>query len=84
MMKRILALILAAILPAVPCLANGETSEEIETIVTIITAPEQTHAERPPCFPDPTEQYIPLPEGENLAQGKPVVSGASPFVSHEA
>ena len=76
MMKRILALILAAILPAVPCLANGETSEEIETIVTIITAPEQTHAERPPCFPDPTEQYIPLPEGKNLAQGKPVQSGA--------
>ena len=75
-MKRILALILAAALLAVPCLANCETSEEIRTIVTIVTAPEQTQAERPPCFPDPAEQYIPLPEGENLAQGKPVHSGA--------
>ena len=74
-MKRFFCLILALLLAA-PCLAFCEKAEEIETIVTIVTAPDQTKAERPPCFPDPAEDYIPLPEGENLAQGKPVISGA--------
>ena len=74
-MKRFFCLILALLLAA-PCLAFCEKAEEIETIVTIVTAPDQTKAERPPCFPDPADDYIPLPEGENLAQGKPVISGA--------
>ena len=74
-MKRFFCLILALLL-AVPCLAFCEKAEEIETIVTIVTAPDQTKPERPPCFPDPADDYIPLPEGENLAQGKPVLSGA--------
>ena len=43
--------------------------------VTIVAAPDQTKAQRPPCFPDPEANYIPLPEGENLAAGKSVVSG---------
>ena len=47
-----------------------------ETVVTIVPRPEQTKAERPPCFPDPADNYIPLPDTENLAQGKPVQSGA--------
>lgn len=74
-MKRFFCLILALLL-AVPCMALCENAEEIETIVTIVTAPPQTKPERPPCFPDPADDYIPLPETENLAQGKPVVSGA--------
>ena len=74
-MKRFFCLILALLLAA-PCLAFGEETDAIETIVTIVTAPEQTKAERPPCFPDPADDYIPLPETENLAQGKPVASGA--------
>lgn len=74
-MKRFFCLILALLL-AVPCLAFCEKAEEIETIVTIVTAPDQTKPERPPCFPDPADDYIPLPEGENLALGKPVSSGA--------
>ena len=74
-MKRLFCLILALLLAA-PCLAFCEETDEIETIVTIVTAPEQTKAERPPCFPDPADDYIPLPETENLAQGKPVLSGA--------
>ena len=41
-------------------------------VVTIVTAPEQTKAERPPCFPDPADHFIMLPETENIAQGKPV------------
>ena len=53
----------------------AETSEKIETIVTIVAAPDQTKAERPPCFPDPSDNYIPLPDTENLALGKPVSSG---------
>ena len=74
-MKRALCVMLACLLAFLPCAALGE-EEEIETIVTIVTAPDQTAAERPPCFPDPKDDYIPLPEGENLAQGKPVISGA--------
>ena len=47
-----------------------------ETTVTVVAAPEQTKAERPSCFPDPTANYIPLPDKENLAQGKPISAGA--------
>ena len=75
-MKRLLSVVLAALLIAVPCLTFAEDTEEIETIVTIVSAPDQTQAERPPCFPDPADDFIPLPETENLAQGKPVMSGA--------
>ena len=74
-MKRIICLICAAVL-LLPCLALGEEAEEIETIVTIVSAPEQTKAERPPCFPDPADDYIPLPETENFALNKPVKAGA--------
>ena len=76
-MNRILCMILiAAFLLALPCAVLSESGGDIETIVTIISAPQQTRAERPPCFPDPADNYIPLPETENLAQGKPAHSGA--------
>ncbi len=48
---------------------------EGETVLTLVEAPEQAQAQRPPCFPDPADDYIPLPEGENVALGRPVVSG---------
>ena len=76
-MKRFISLIVsAALLTGAFCGAAGEKSEEIETIVTIVSAPEQERAERPPCFPDPTDDYTPLPDTENYALGKPVISGA--------
>ena len=34
--------------------------------LTIVRAPEQTAAQRPGCFPDPTANDIPLPETANL------------------
>ena len=43
--------------------------------LTVVAAPEQTKAQRPPCFPDPEANYIPMPETENLALGRPVLSG---------
>lgn len=43
--------------------------------LTVVSAPEQTKAQRPDCFPDPEANYIPLPETENLAQGKTISSG---------
>ena len=43
--------------------------------VTVVEAPEQTKAQRPACFPDPEANYIPMPETENLAVGKPISSG---------
>ena len=72
-MKRMLLMLLTVSLLAA---AGAACCEEIETNVTIVPAPDQTRAERPPCFPDPTADFIPLPETENLAQGKPVASGA--------
>ena len=74
-MKRIISIILAALVLAVPSFSFGEKAEENETIVTVVAAPEQTEAQRPPCFPDPSDNYIPLPDTENLALGKPVLSG---------
>ena len=77
-MKRMLCLLCAAALLLASCAALAEepAEEEIETIVTIVAAPDQTKAERPPCFPDPTANFIPLPDTDNLALGKPVKSGA--------
>ena len=72
-MKQALSVLLAVLLAALPCLGMAE---DIETIVTIVAAPEQTKAERPPCFPDPSANFIPLPETKNLAEGKPIQSGA--------
>ena len=74
-MKKLLCAVMALLL-GLPCMALCEASGEIPTIVTIVPAPDQTKAERPPCFPDPADNYIQLPEGENLAEGKRVVSGA--------
>ena len=53
----------------------GVCEGDPNTVVTIVKAPDQTQPERPPCFPDPTDQYVPLPDAENIAQGKPVQSG---------
>ena len=74
-MKRTMCLALAALLLAVPLSAPAEEEPEIETIVTIVPSPEQTQAERPPCFPDPSANFVPLPETENYALNKPVSSG---------
>lgn len=77
-MKHLLSFILIAAALLVLCAPGAafcQGAQENETIVTIIETPEQTGAERPPCFPDPSDQFLPLPEGKNIAQGKPVVSG---------
>ena len=68
--RRITTLLLAACLAAV--IPAAAPAEEEDTIVTIVHTPEQTEAERPPCFPDPTDNYIPLPETENVAESRPV------------
>ena len=53
-----------------------EPAPDGDAIITIVPAPEQTQAERPPCFPDPADQFIQLPETENIAEGKPVQASA--------
>ena len=68
-----LAVLLAVMLPVCAC---AETFEDGDTVVTIVRAPEQERAERPPCFPDPADRYIRLPETENVALGKPVEASA--------
>ena len=47
-----------------------------DTVVTVVEAPDQTEAQRPPCFPDPAADFIPLPDTENFALNVPVISGA--------
>ena len=76
-MKRMIGLLAAlALLAGTGITGLSAGAEDIETIVTVVRAPEQTQAERPPCFPDPADDYIPLPETENLAEGKPAETGA--------
>ena len=75
-MNRIFCFLLAAALLAALPAGIAEEPEEIETVVTVVAAPDQACAQRPPCFPDPAADYIPLPETENYALGKPVASGA--------
>ncbi len=79
-MNRILnivfAVIIALSLIAVLCaffLLPGK--EAVDPGLTVVAAPEQTRAQRPPCFPDPEANFIPMPETENLAEGKPVQAG---------
>ena len=67
----ILAAVLIAVLPAFACAEADD-----DTVVTIVKAPEQEKAERPPCFPDPSDNFIRLPETENIAEGKPVQASA--------
>ena len=76
MMKSVFALLAALLLAVLPGLAYMEAPDETGTIVTIVRAPEQAHAERPPCFPDPADNYIPLPESTNIAEGKPIQASA--------
>ena len=64
----LLAVTLIAILPVLACAEAGDEA----MVVTIVTAPEQTKAERPPCFPDPADNFIALPETENIALEKPI------------
>ena len=66
------AVLLIALLPVLACAGAGDE----DMVVTIVTAPEQTKAERPPCFPDPADNFIMLPETENIAQGKPIEASA--------
>ena len=78
-MKHLFCILLAAACAlAMPLAVTAEETlpDTIDTIVTVVSAPEQDHAERPPCFPDPTDNFIPLPETENFALNKPVASGA--------
>lgn len=43
--------------------------------VTVVKAPAQSAAERPDCIPDPEANWVKLPEGANLAEGRPVSAG---------
>jgi hypothetical protein len=70
----IAAIVISAILAGVAYF-SGAGGESFDPGLTVVAAPEQTEAERPPGFPDPEEDWIKLPEGPNLAEGKTVASG---------
>lgn len=67
--------VIALSLIVIVCAYLGVFSAKGVPGLTIVSAPEQTAAQRPECFPDPTANYIPLPETANLAEGKPIASG---------
>ena len=54
---------------------SGEGSDMTADGLTIVRTPDQTEPALPPGFPDPEENWIKLPEGTNLAEGKQVSSG---------
>lgn len=78
-MKKILSIafivIIVLSLIGIVCGYLGVFSPKGVPGLTVVTAPEQDQAQRPACFPDPTANYIPLPDTENLAQGKAISSG---------
>ena len=53
-----------------------EPEVTVDPGLTVVAAPEQSKAQRPPCFPDPEANYIPMPETENFALKRPIQSGA--------
>ena len=67
--------IIALALVVIGCAFLGLLGQSGDPGLTVVAAPEQSKPMRPGCFPDPTANYIPLPETENLAEGKPVLSG---------
>ena len=73
-MKSWMIILAAVLLAALPAFACSEADDD--TVVTIVKAPEQEKAERPPCFPDPSDNFIQLPETENIAEGKPIQASA--------
>ena len=73
-MKSWMIILAAVLIAALPAFACAEADDE--TVVTIVKAPEQEKAERPPCFPDPSDNFIQLPETENIAEGKPIQASA--------
>ena len=76
-MKKLRLLLTVLLLLSLAGLSTAAVgAEDIKTIVTIVKAPEQTAPERPACFPNPADNFIPLPETENLAEGKEVLAGA--------
>ena len=56
-------------------LQPAKAQETGEPGLTVVAAPEQTKAQRPPCFPDPEANYIPMPETENFALKRPITAG---------
>jgi hypothetical protein len=43
--------------------------------ITVVSTPAQSEPTHPDGFPDPEENWIELPEGPNIAEGKTVTSG---------
>lgn len=82
-MNKVLAIVFSVVIVASLAVAGVMFLREPEaaipekvTDLTVVAAPEQTQAERPPVFPDPYANWIKLPETSNLAKGKAVTSGA--------
>ena len=49
--------------------------KEVSVRLTVVETADQTEVSRPGGFPDPEQDWVKLPEGTNLAEGKAVSSG---------
>lgn len=76
-MKRIFTIVCSVLIVAslAVCLWAYLSPAKTDPGFTLVESPEQTKAQRPACFPDPEANYIPMPEGENLALNRPVNAG---------
>ena len=69
----IVVIILALIV--IVCAYLGLFSPAGDPGLTIVETPDQTAAQWPDCIPNPEDNYIALPDTENLAEGKALISG---------
>ena len=70
-MKKTACVLCALALLCAACPGLGQGAEDPETIVTIITAPEQTHAERPPASRIRRSSLSPCRRGRTWPWGSP-------------
>ncbi|HMM31687.1 MAG TPA: discoidin domain-containing protein [Clostridia bacterium] len=82
MSKKLIIIFCAVIAVSIICAAiafflppGGLGAQTTVPGLTIVKAPEQSAISRPEGFPDPEANWIKLPDGTNLAEGKTVSAG---------
>lgn len=79
MSKKLIIIFCAVIAVSIICAAIAffvpPGGQPTDPGLTIVKAPEQSAVSRPEGFPDPEANWIKLPDGVNLAEGKAVSAG---------
>jgi len=75
MSKKLIIFFCAVIAVSILCAAIAFFVPRGGAGLTVVKAPEQSAVSRPEGFPDPEANWIKLPDGANLAEGKAVSAG---------